>query len=172
MRKLTLLTMLIIFAAASMLQAQIGHCDRPIGSGMHHRGFGDGHFPLMECKEELSLTDEQTDKIGNINFEFRNKMIDLKAEMEKLQLSKRHEMKSDNPDKAKVLMLTKQINDVHGRIAESNVEHKFTLREVLTKEQLEKWQDCRHKCKNRCGNSPRLDAPGDGSGRGMKCGRR
>jgi len=51
--------------------------------------------------EELKITDEQLVKIDAIRFEFKKKMIDVKANKQKIQLEKREAIKNENFTKAK-----------------------------------------------------------------------
>jgi Spy/CpxP family protein refolding chaperone len=105
-----------------------------------HQGFGMG---LMACKAELNLTDEQVAKIKAVNLDHQTEMIDFRADLAKLRATKHNEMTSDNPDRAKVLELTKEMNAVRGKIAVAQVSHMFAVRDILTPEQLKKWKNCR-----------------------------
>ena len=167
MKRLTLFAALFIFLSAAVAQAQMWDCGRPSGPGMRHHdrgpghGPGDGGFGLLQCKDELNLTDEQEAKIKDINYDFQKGMIDMKAEMQKVRLDKQHEMRLDNPDKGKVLLLTKELNNIRGKMSEARVEHRFALRDVLTKEQIDKLNECRAQCHKRDGRGPRFDSPDD-----------
>ncbi len=153
---------LFITAILSLLAAPAA----VVGQGYHHGPMGPGapggpgHGNLLECKKDINLSEDQMEKIEEINFNHRQMMIDLKAELEKAKLKKRREMYSDAPNKTKVLVLTKEIVNIQGKMAEAKVEHRFALRQILTKEQLEKWKECRQKCK--AGQGPGLngDRPG------------
>jgi hypothetical protein len=107
------------------------------------------------------LTDNQKDQIQEINFEHRNGMIDLKAELQKAQL-KMKQLHTGTPERTAALAIANEINSIEGRITEARINHKFDLRSVLNKEQLEKWQKCQQQCGGKCG-------PGGGRGGFGKC---
>lgn len=154
MKRILILTTIMIMVAAPTIMAQgpMGGKGMPPHPGMGQRGFdghggGRGQFDFINCKNELNLSDEQIDKINSLNFEHRNLMIDLKADLEKAKLAKRHELRADNPDKSKVLQATGQMSEIKAKMAEMRVNHRFDMRDVLTKEQLDKWKECRQDCR-------------------------
>jgi Spy/CpxP family protein refolding chaperone len=161
MKGVTMKRFLIIAAILSLLAAPAA----VVGQGYHHGPMGPGapagpgYGNLLECKEELNLSKDQMEKIEEINFNHHQMMIDLKAELEKAKLKKRREMHSDAPNKTKVLVLTKEIVNIHGKMAEARVEHRFAIRQILTKEQLEKRKECRQRYKADQGPGPRGDRP-------------
>lgn len=174
MKKVLVLTVALIALALPQLFAQGGppgmppHPDRPMAAPEPPGSFGRGHgcgvmggCNILDCAKELGLTDEQKDKIKEINFSHRNAMIDIEASMEKAQLKMRHEMRSDQPDKNKALAISKEVNAIHGQLAEARIYHRFALRGILTADQLKKWDDCKDECRGN-GNGCR------GGGRGMK----
>jgi hypothetical protein len=62
------------------------------------------------------------------------------------------EMMADTPDKARLLSASKEVNAIHGQIADARINHLFALRAVLTPEQLKKWKEFR----GGCGLGPRM----------------
>lgn len=157
MKQFLIITAILSLIAAPAALAGHGHGYGPMGPGAPG---GPGHGNLLECKKDLNLSKDQMEKIREINFNHHQMMIDLKAELEKAKLKKRHEMHSDAPNKTKVLVLAKEIVNIHGKMAEAKVEHRFALRQILTKEQLEKWKECRQKCKAGRGSGCHGDRPG------------
>jgi Spy/CpxP family protein refolding chaperone len=119
---------------------------------------------LLHCKD-LNLTKEQIQKIKDINFVHRSAMIDMKAALEKAQLRMREQMSADSPDKAKALAAAREINTVKGQMAEARINHIFSLKGVLTAEQLEKVKACR--AGGMCGQGPM----GMGQGAKASCGK-
>ncbi len=148
MKKVTLLTAILVMLAGTTVMAQMGgrDCPKPPEAPGIGSDRGPGCCGVMQCREQLSLNDEQAEKIRQIDFDHRQQMIDIKAELEKQQLNKRYEMQSEAPSEDKILSLTREINSLRGKMAEQRVEHQFAIRAVLTKEQLEKWQDCENRC--------------------------
>jgi len=151
-----------------------GKCGGPMGGHMGGMmpgmmdGGGRGHGPRGECNmlgcKALDLTDDQIAKIKDLNFAHRNKMIDLRASLEKAQLKMRHEMRADSPNKTAVLAAAKQVNAIKGQMAEERINNRFDLRGVLTADQLKKWDDQRGNC---CGGFGRGMGPGSGMGQGF-----
>lgn len=167
MRRATILFVAVLFAAGLMTPAL---AQRP-GPRALHKDWGpgpDGGMDMMggcnilNC-ETLELTDDQKAEIKEINFTHRNKMIDLKASLEKAQLNLHHEMRADSPDKARLLAAAKEVNTIRGQMTEARINHRFALRDVLTADQLKKWQEC---CGKRGGRG------GKGMGRGYRPGMR
>jgi len=156
MKRILILTAAAVFVmgtAAALAQPGpgMGHGDGPGGHDcmMHGKmGHGQGGCNILTCAE-LELTDDQKEKIRDLMFTHRQEMIDLKASLEKAQLNMHHEMQSDSPDKAKVLAAAKEANTIKGQMAEAKINHRFALRDILTAEQLEKWENCRGKCGGR-----------------------
>ena len=148
----------------------MGPCRGGEGMGSDCEGMGGG-CNLIDCKELLNLTDDQTAKIKDINFAHKNQMIDLDAALEKAQLKMRHEMRADSPDKAKVLAAAKEVNTVKGQIAEARISHQFALMGVLNAEQLKKWKNCLTECRQSCGpgmgRGYHGEEKGDNPGHGM-----
>lgn len=171
MKRLVILIAISLFIAGmtGTATAQCGHGFKGhMGGhqcGQHDgKGFGGGHCNILGCKDKLELTDDQMDKIKEINFTHQNGMIDLKAELKKAELNLRQVAHADNPSKADVLAATKKVHSIQGQITEAQVNHRFAVRAVLNAEQIEKWQKCQAECKGSCGGPG-----GPGMGAGMPC---
>jgi hypothetical protein len=78
-------------------------------------------------------------------------MIDLGADLKKAQLNMKQVAHGDNPVREDVLAAAAEINSIKGQMAAAKIEHKFNLKDVLTKEQLEKWKKCQKQCSGKCG---------------------
>lgn len=176
MKRFFVLTAILVFMVgmASVATAQRGAMQGPCAGdkpGMRMGGHGAGfmgHCNMLSCRKDLGLTDEQVDKIEQINFAHKEAMIDIKADLEKARLKMHQEMRSDSPDKAKVLALSDEITAIEGKIAKARIEHQFAKRAVLTTEQLEKWNTCKQNCKAGCG--PGGDMKAGKVGCGGPCG--
>lgn len=172
MKRILMLSAAILFiVGTAAVSAQPGPgtgMERGWGPGdgdcmMHGKmGHGQGECNILACAE-LELTDDQKEKIRDLMFAHRQEMIDLKASLEKAQLTMRHEMLSDSPDKARVLAAAKEVNAIKGQMAEAKINHRFAIRDVLSADQLEKWQKCQRTCGGRCGMGMHR---GDGTGMG------
>jgi len=194
MKRLLTATIMMIFLAVPVAFAQQapGVCDNDgphgprgggmmgMGSGFHPGGGmmgmgsgyhrGDGGMNFMACKDQLNLTDDQISKIKELNFEHQTQMIGLKADLEKAQLNKRHEMMADSPNKDKVLTYTREVNRIHGQMAELRVEHRFAMRGVLTADQLKIWKECRQDRPGRGFSPGKMFDRMNKMGRGMRQG--
>ncbi|MCP4566349.1 MAG: periplasmic heavy metal sensor [FCB group bacterium] len=152
MKKIIVLAMIAVFIAAPAVMAQVGPMFGQRGGhpGMGQRGFDGGErgmFDLRNCRKELDLSDDQMEKMETIRFEHQNQMIDIRADLKKAQLAKRHEMHSDNPDKNKILLIVKEVSDIKAKMAEMLVNHRFDMRDLLTQEQIDKLKECRMECR-------------------------
>ena len=143
---LLLLAVPLLMAQGNMGKSNMpGKCDmqgKQMMMGQHGgRGHGQGMgigmgMGLMQCKA-LNLTDDQRGKMEQLTFDHQSRMIDLRAQVEKARLEKRHAMMADNPDKTRVLSAARELNRIQGQIAEERINHRFAVRDILTAEQLE-----------------------------------
>jgi len=93
--------------------------------------------------EALELSDAQKNKIEALNFEHKKQMIEVKAELETLQLDKREAMK-DN-DFAAAKKLNSKIFDTKEEIANARLDLKEKIMKELTPEQQEKAKELHKK---------------------------
>lgn len=172
MKRTLILTTLVLFVAvmttAAMAQRGPGGSGQPMmGNGpgdcrMHqgkmggHGKMGGGHG-ILTMADELGLTDQQIEKIKDLQFAHQNTMIDMKAELKKAELILHQEMAADNPDKAKALSAAKNVNAIKGKIQEAAISHRFEMHDILTAEQLDKLNDLRQ---DRPGQRDNDDRPG------------
>ena len=68
------------------------------------------------CKKEMKLTDEQKTKIEEMKMNFRLKMIDLKAEQEKLGITLKKEMMKPEPAMKDIEVVVKKMSAVREQI--------------------------------------------------------
>lgn len=90
---------------------------------------------MMQCMDELKLTDKQTEKLGTLRSDFEKTRNTLQAEMENLQIDIDAAMKAENYGKAKEL--TKQLNAKKTLLDEARIEFQANRMKELTKEQKE-----------------------------------
>ncbi len=84
-----------------------------------------------------SLTDEQRDNIQNIKNDYAKKNIDIKADMEKMELDFHDMMNNDNPSEKGLLNLVEKIGDLKTEIKKNQIKMTFDIRDLLTEEQRE-----------------------------------
>jgi hypothetical protein len=107
---------------------------------------------MGSCGKEMKLTDEQKAKLEEIMMNFRLKMIDLKAEREKLGITLKKEMMKPEPVMQDIEGIVKKMSAVREKIQMAGIECKLACRKLLGPEA----------CKGMPG--------GMGSMRGMSCG--
>jgi len=86
----------------------------------------------------LELTDDQEAKLAEMRVKNQIEMVDLKAQIKKLNLKIKQELMKDNPSKKEILALVDKINSIKARMAEKRVEHLFAMKGILTPEQWHK----------------------------------
>ena len=84
-----------------------------------------------------SLTDEQRDKIQDIKNDYAKKNIDIRAEVEKMELDFHDMMIADNPSEKGLLNLVEKIGDLKTEIKKNQIKMTFDIRDLLTEEQRE-----------------------------------
>jgi Spy/CpxP family protein refolding chaperone len=104
--------------------AQPGNGDIP--------GRGDHRAKLLE---ELDLTSEQKNKIEDLRIAMQLEAIDMRADIEKLELSLESELKANDANRKAVLALADKINTKRGELQKMHIAHRFDVRSVLNAEQ-------------------------------------
>jgi Spy/CpxP family protein refolding chaperone len=94
-----------------------------------------------EVVRELSLTNEQRDRLDEIFRTAANGLIDAKADVEKLQIAMRAEIDRPQMRRAEVIRIAKQLSDARGRLFEREVTMLLDMRGVLTDEQWNKMRE-------------------------------
>jgi Spy/CpxP family protein refolding chaperone len=105
-----------LLMGASMLVAQEKAC----------AGMGKG-----TCKKEMKLTDEQKAKIEDMKMSFRLKMIDLKAEREKLGIMLKKEMMKPEPVMKDIEVVVKKMSAVREQIQLARIGHMLAMRKII-----------------------------------------
>jgi hypothetical protein len=83
------------------------------------------------CGKEMKLTDEQKAKIEDMKMSFRLKMIDLKAEREKLGIMLKKEMMKPEPAMKDIEGIVKKMSAVRERIMLAAIEQKLAMRKLI-----------------------------------------
>ncbi|MFH1700961.1 MAG: hypothetical protein ABIE07_10270 [Candidatus Zixiibacteriota bacterium] len=144
MKRTLILLIVVLFAGTAAAQMH-GHGKGQMGeAGCNKFGQGErfekGHHPgnILRHAEALELTDQQIDKIKSMQLSNQEAMIDLRADLKKLELRLRSEMHSDSPDKNSMLSLNSEITKLKGQISEMRLRHRFELHDILTEDQIKK----------------------------------
>jgi Spy/CpxP family protein refolding chaperone len=104
------------------------------------RAFGpqDGHgrwWNNPKVVERLKLTDEQRKAFDNILLEHREKLIDLRASLQKAELALEPLMGNDQPDEAKILAQIDKVAQARAELEKANAGFLLAIRAKLTPEQ-------------------------------------
>ena len=130
-----LLAGLLFFS--SSLEAQMR------GGGYGDRGQRGERSDRVRIYDRLDLTSEQQNKLDGIRTAHRKQMIDKRAEIQKIRLTIQAEMRKDEPDMQAIEEKVKEQESLRTNMQLARVRHWNDVREVLTPEQREIWQQHR-----------------------------
>jgi Spy/CpxP family protein refolding chaperone len=85
--------------------------------------------------ERLKLTDEQRKTFDNILLEHREKLIDLRASLQKAELALEPLMSDDQPNEAKILAQIDKVAQARAELEKANAGFLLAIRAKLTPEQ-------------------------------------
>jgi len=89
--------------------------------------------------EKLNLTDEQQSQIQEIRFAHQEKMIDLKANLEKEELSLKELKNAGNYSRSEYIAKVEEIISSKNKIQLEKANHHMDVYELLDAEQRETW---------------------------------
>ncbi len=142
MKSITMIIAIMLIATTAMaiggVEVGSGCAEMERGHGHHNfqRGMGERHgegfgFAL----KELNLSEDQQNKIDDLNIKHKKEMIDLRADLKKMELEKHEAMKDADFSKAK--SLTGNIFDKKAEIAKKRISLHEDIYKILTPEQRE-----------------------------------
>ena len=106
---------------------------------------GGGHMGMMKAFRRLDLTDEQENKISEIqhrlhkqHWSIMGQMIDVKEELRKAH-------SEDRPDPKAVGMVYSRMFDLKRQMIEASIEAKNSAMDTLTGEQISQLKKMKHK---------------------------
>jgi Spy/CpxP family protein refolding chaperone len=115
---------------ASMLVAQEkAAAGKEMGSCMKEMKAGEKDKD--SCGKEMKLTEEQKTKLEELKMNFRLKMIDLKAEREKLGIMLKKEMMKPEPVMNDIEGIVKKMSAVREKIQLAGIEHMLAMRKIF-----------------------------------------
>ncbi len=112
--------------------------------GMHKRGIMNDSNSILpggkwwknpEVVQKLNLTDEQVNKIDSIFLNYMDKLIDLKAQLEKKNLDFKTLIENNNFDRNSALQMFDEIANLRVKIKRELFLMKLDIRDQLTPEQ-------------------------------------
>ncbi len=143
MKSITMIIAIMLIASTALVAQGHGmgnNCGEMNHKQGHHnfqgRGMKGGHGDGMGfALKELNLSEDQQSKIDALNLNHKKEMIDLKADLKKMELEKHSAMKDANFDKAK--SVTEKIFDKKAEIAKKRISLHESIYKILTPEQRE-----------------------------------
>lgn len=94
---------------------------------------------MTMAMEELQLTDQQMDRLADLRFEHQKAMISKSAALKEARLELQQLMRKAAVDKKAAMAAQDKVSAAKAEIARMRLEHRLRMRDVLTKDQLEKW---------------------------------
>ena len=88
--------------------------------------------------QELGLTAEQVKNLRDADFTFREKRLELKAQLDSLRLQMEKAFTEDVVDDKTVLSLGDKISDVKGKLFIQKIEARLAGRKLLNADQINK----------------------------------
>lgn len=150
MKRIALIALITLVVAATAAPALAGRGRSAFGHapGAHNKFFMPGwrHMEVFEDTDligMLDLTDDQAERIQQINFAFRENHIKLKADVETAQLALDRALSKTPMDRDGARKAAKRLADVQGKMFLQAINYKLDLVEVLTAAQQRQLQTLR-----------------------------
>ena len=132
-----LITVCFIPATAGAFASEDGKYDKGFDRKDRHRpALGIWRDPQMVQK--LELTAEQVKQVRNVDFTFREKRLELKAQLDSLRLQMDKAFTEDVIDDTAVLSLAEKITDVKGKLFIQKIEARLAVGKLLNVDQINK----------------------------------
>ena len=164
-RGIMVLVLATFFMAAVALPAMAGASAMtavwhkgPMERPRHHRPpLGIWQDPQMVQK--LELTEAQIKELRDADFSAREKRLELKAQLDRLDLQMEKAFSADTVDQKAILKLAEKISDVRGRLFIQKIESRLAMGKILSADQMNKlkhqlWQE--KKCDRQTGRKARV----------------
>jgi len=129
-------------------------------------GVQNGWWNNPRTVERLKLTDDQRKAMDAIMLEHRAKLIDLKANLEKAELTMQPLMSADAPNDAAITAQIDKVVQARGDLERANARFLLAIRDKLTPDQWKQVQSFREEGAMR--GEQRRDWRRDGQGPGMQ----
>ena len=139
----------VFLAAPAMAQGVGGGMGPGVGMGEHRppmeKAFGPmgghGHWwNNPKAIEQLKLTEEQRKTFDGILLEHREKLIDLRASLEKAELLLEPLVRDEQPNEAKILAQIDKVAQARAELEKANARFLLAIRGKLTPEQWKQLQ--------------------------------
>jgi Spy/CpxP family protein refolding chaperone len=97
----------------------------------------------MKTMDKLDLTDEQSNSLKDIQYNFQKTVIGLRADMQSSRLELRHLMMQDKSDQKAIANLVDKIGETQKKLLKQQVDRKLAMKAILTPDQLKKFMQMR-----------------------------
>jgi len=123
----------------------------PMGQGPHVIAMGPHHGPFgawwknSEVVKELQLTDDQVKQIGQTFLDYRLKLIDLRADLERQETKLQPLLEADQPNEQQVSSQVDAVVAARGKLEKTNTMMMLAIRRVLSVDQWKKLKAIQHR---------------------------
>lgn len=114
------------------------------GMGPHHGHFG-AWWKNSDVVKELQLTDAQVKQIEQTFLDYRLKLIDLRADVERQETKLQPLLEADQPNEQQVSSQVDAVVAARGKLEKTNTMMMLAIRRVLSVEQWKKLQTIHHR---------------------------
>jgi len=126
-------------AIASAFRHGDGKSERGMGMNMQTMQWTPFHvWNNPETVEELGLSDEQVGKLKEADFSMKENHLELRAQLNRLNLEMEKAFSEKTINDAQVLELANKMNEIRNQLFMDRVESRLKMTKILTAEQLEK----------------------------------
>ncbi len=91
--------------------------------------------------QQLNLTPDQEKQIESKRIELKERLIDLKAQLEKKELERNKLFLNENISRTELINLAKEISEIRNEIEIERVNHSIDVYELLDPNQKVMWKD-------------------------------
>ena len=115
-----------------------------MGMGPHHGPFG-AWWKNSDVVKELQLTDAQVKQIEQTFLDYRLKLIDLRADVERQETKLQPLLEADQPNEQQVNSQVDAVVAARGKLEKTSTMMMLAIRRVLTVDQWKKLQTIEHR---------------------------
>ena len=106
----------------------------------------DATEPIVKVKKivmytDLDLTPEQEKQFKQIKLDFEQQELPWKQKIETKELEFKAELLKDNPNKQTLYAIVDEVSRYRAELLKKDIDRKYALRQVLTDEQKENWDN-------------------------------
>ena len=147
MKKVALLAAMAVSMLALSAWAGHGHKHGKHGKHGHHKM----HSPekMKETLKQAGLSDQQIRRIEVLHDEMKKQKLDIRHQIEKLQLEKQTMMKNYQVDKTALFKLVDEMHALKLQKKKKWLEFKLNMRKEMTPAQFEKVRELHAKMKGK-----------------------